>query len=169
MPGDHSDTVVTVGKIGKPYGVKGWVHVYSYTDPIHNLIDYPHWQLHQEKQPRSVTLEKIHLNGNHFVVKFEGIEDRNEAALLTNATIQVSRENLPTLSHNEFYWSDLQGLSVIDLHGKCLGIVNHLLETGANDVLVVIGEKRQLIPYLPHVVLDVDLKQKTMRVDWDEI
>jgi len=80
----------------------------------------------------------------------------------------VPRSELPDPGPDSFYWTDLEGLTVRTVAGVELGVVDHLLETGANDVLVLKGERERLIPYVRGaVVTDVDLEQGVITVDWD--
>ncbi len=165
---------LTVGKVGAPYGVRGWVKVYSYTEPAGNLLGYDPWYLLitdsstglTEWRPADVVEAKEH--GKGLVVKFEQCNDRDAAALLNGQEIAIRREQLPQTKVGEYYWIDLEGLEVKTVEGVSLGIVDHLLETGANDVLVVKGERERLIPYVrDHIVKEVDLKAGLIRVDWD--
>lgn len=120
-------------------------------------------------QWKKISILEIRPQGKNFIALFEGYEDRETAARLTNLEIGVSREELPPLENGEYYWTDLVGLTVITELGVTLGIVDRLLETGSNDVLVVKGELREhLIPYIPDdYVLEIDLESKIMRVAWD--
>ena len=108
-------------------------------------------------------------HGKTIVAHFEGIDDRDEAAGYLQATIGVNRSLLPETADGEYYWSDLEGLTVRRENGEVLGTVAYLLETGANDVLVVREEGREvLIPFvMEQVVKDVDLAAGVIRVDWD--
>jgi 16S rRNA processing protein RimM len=157
-----------LGRINGLYGIRGWLKVYSYTSPITNIFNYSPWQLclHGQWQTVSVCEKKTH--GKGIIVRLESIHDRNEAARLLGADIAVYRSQLPTAPEDEYYWADLIGLTVINREGITLGQVDHLLETGANDVLVLKGERERLIPFLlRRVVLEVDLTQRVLRVDWN--
>jgi len=80
----------------------------------------------------------------------------------------VPRSALPAAGEDEYYWSDLEGLRVETLEGVDLGTVDHLIETGANDVLIVRGDRERLIPFLrPSVVREIDLVAARIRVAWD--
>ena len=167
---------LTVGKIGAPYGVRGWVKVYSYTGQTGNLLDYDPWYLPDAKsnqttghaQWRLADVVEAKEHGKGLVAKFEHCNDRDAAALLNGQEIAIRREQLPQTEAGEYYWIDLEGLEVKTVDGISLGIVDHLLETGANDVLVVKGERERLIPYVrDHIVKEVDLKAGFIRVDWD--
>ncbi len=156
--------LVTVGNINGLYGVQGWLKVFSYTDPISNILDYSPWQL----QGQNLILQDGRLHAKGIVVKFESINERDIAASLLGLDIMVNRNQLPASQKDEYYWTDLEGLTVINSEGINLGHVDHLLETGANDVLVVEGERQRMIPFvLQKVVIKVDLTQRTLLVDWD--
>ncbi|MGB5832227.1 MAG: ribosome maturation factor RimM, partial [Thiohalocapsa sp.] len=114
------------------------------------------------------TLLEGRTHGKGLVVRLEGCEDRDQAAVLTGQTIAVYRGQLPPPRPDEFYWADLEGLSVTTLEGETLGCVSHLFATGANDVLVVEGDRERLLPFLwDDVVKDVDFCGGMIRVDWD--
>jgi 16S rRNA processing protein RimM len=158
-----------IGRISGLYGVRGWVKVFSYTSPITNILNYSPWQLCQHGQWRTLSVCEGRAHGKGIIARLESIPDRDEAARLLGAEIAVNREQLPPAPEGEYYWTDLIGLTVINREGVTLGQVDHLLETGANDVLVVKGERERLIPFLLElVVLEVDLAQRMLRVDWEE-
>jgi 16S rRNA processing protein RimM len=163
------ENIVVVGKIGAPYGVRGWVKVHSFTEPGDNLFGYPLLMQEHSVTWRPLQIEEFKVHGDGFVAKLAGVEDRDQAALITNAEIAVLRENLPELDSEEFYWNDLIGLTVINQDNIELGNIEDYFETGANDVIVVKGENgSHLIPFVPDMyVLDIDLSTKQMRVQWD--
>ena len=162
------DAPIVMGRIGGPYGVRGWVHVVSFTTPVDNLLEYLPWYLlrNMDWQPADVVEARGH--GKGLVARLAGCDHRDAAALLKGLSIGIRREQLPEAGDNEYYWHDLVGLRVQTTQGKVLGTVDHLIETGANDVLVVRGERERLIPFIPgQVVLSIDLAAGEMRVDWD--
>ena len=107
-------------------------------------------------------------HGKAVIARLGGYEDRDTARELVGAEIAVRRDQLAEITEGEYYWADLVGLKVVTVSGKDLGIVNHLIETGANDVLVVVGERERLIPFIrDEVVVAVDLDRGEIRVDWD--
>lgn len=163
---------LVVAKIGAPYGVRGWVKVFSFTAPMDNLLDYDPWYFKAASADGKtwaiapVTEAKTH--GKGLVAKFKGCDDRDAAARLNGQEIAIRHDQLPPPAEGEYYWKDLQGLEVLTTEGVSLGKVDHLLETGANDVLVVKGERARLIPYVTGpIVKDVDLDAGILRVDWD--
>jgi 16S rRNA processing protein RimM len=159
------------------FGVRGWVKVYSYTSPRVNVVRYNPWVLRQDgrESTRHVLAGQAH--GDGVVASLEGIGDRDAAAALVGAEIEVDRTTLgPALGGDgagpavpgEFFWVDLQGMEVRTRDGTSLGFVDHLFETGANDVMVVVGAGRHLIPFLyGGVVLAVDGERRLITVDWD--
>lgn len=159
---------VVLGRVIGLFGVQGWVKVHSDTRPRENILDYPVWQLDAPGgwQPRRLLRGRAH--GKGIVVQLEACEDRTAAAALIGARVAVARDELPPLAEGEYYWTDLEGLRVRTATGIELGTVERLMETGANDVLVVGGERERLIPFLPgRVVTDVDLESGILVVDWD--
>lgn len=159
---------VVIGKVGKTYGVQGWVKIYSYLENAAEILTYS--SLSFEGPQETLKIEEGKVQGNQLVVKFVGIDTPEAARLLTGKLITLSRDQLPALKKNEYYWSDLEGLTVIDQAGTHLGTVSHLISTGANDVLIVKGKVTHAIPYLPgKVVLKVDLDKQEIYVDWQII
>jgi len=159
---------IVVGKISAPYGVKGWVKVFSYTDPMDNILQYQPWFIRRKDGWKSIEVEGGRIHGKTVVAQITGVDNRDDAEQLKGLEIAVLREQLPEPEADEFYWIDLIGLEVINQQGIVLGVVDHLLETGANDVLVIKGEKERLVPYvLDEFIKEVDLKNKKILVDWD--
>ena len=159
---------VTLGRITGLFGVRGWIKVHSYTRPPETILQYGPWGLKTSQGVRELKLAEGRSHGRGIVARIEGCTDRDQAAALVGADIEVAVGRLPRLKPGEYYWSQLEGLKVINLSGQELGIVDYLFETGANDVLVVAGERERLIPYTPTVVQGVDLDAGVLRVDWDE-
>jgi len=172
MGAERSDQVI-LGRVISAYGVKGWVKVYSYTDPIENILSYQPWLLRIENNWREASVEQGRKLGKAIIVRFEGCGSRDEAATYCGNEIAINSTQLPALMDGEYYWQQLEGLSVVDLHGNLLGMVDHLLETGANDVLVVRGDhlsniKEHLIPFVKgRVIRGIDLTEGKIEVDWD--
>lgn len=150
--------------------MKGWVKVYSHTEPPDNILEYSPWYLVQGDKRQAFEIEEGKVHGKGIVAKLADCPDRDVAATLTGRDIVIERSRMPKLAEDEFYWADLIGLQVQDTAGQVLGTVDHLLATGANDVLVVQGEANEelLIPYIrDEVVLAIDLESGVMQVDWD--
>lgn len=170
MNADTTDEMVKLGRISGVFGVKGWMKVYSHTEPRENILHYSPWYLYigGQWQPRKLLASRVH--GKGLVVQLEGCDDRDMAATLVRTEIAITRAQLPEVNPGEVYWHDLQGLQVLTLDGVDLGKVTRLMETGANDVLVVKAEDGQerLVPFIrDSVVTDINLEAGTMTVDWD--
>ena len=160
--------LIPVGRISGLYGVRGWVKIYSYTEPRENILKYNPWLLNLAGGWTPVELLEGKRHGKGVIARLAGCEDRDAAARWLNTELAIRRDQLPETAPGEFYWNDLIGLKVITTGGIELGVVKDLMETGANDVLVVDGEVERLIPYVPDdVVVDVDLEAGELRVDWD--
>lgn len=159
---------VVLGRIGGLYGVHGWLKVFSHTQPREGIVGYRPLYVGSGGEWRRMDMQEGRAHGKGVVLKFVGYDDRDSALALLGCDIAVRREQLPEPEPGEYYWSDLQGLRVVTLDGVELGVVDHLLETGANDVLVVEGDRQRLLPFLQgDVVRDIDLRAGMMRVDWD--
>lgn len=162
-----TESRIVLGRIGGLFGVKGWVRIHSYTRPRENILDYPAWdlQIGGAWQRLRVVQSEIHAKG--LVARLEGYADRDQAARLVGASIGIDRHELAELDE-EYYWIDLIGLEVLDEQGLSLGRIKDLMETGANDVLIVQGERERLIPFVRgEVVREIDLARKIMIVCWD--
>lgn len=166
------DEKIILGKINGLHGVKGWVKVFSNTDPREGIAQYSHWflQLPNTGQWREIKLEGGRRQAKTVIAKLEGYNDRDEAMQLVGANIAINVNQLASLNKDEYYWRDLIGLRVVNQQDIELGVVESLFETGANDVLVVKDETQErLIPWtLGHAVLDVDIEQGVISVEWDE-
>jgi len=164
--------MILLGRVSGLFGVKGWIKLYSDTEPRDNILNYSPWYLRRqgEWQPYEVIAGKLH--GKSIIAHLANCPDRDAAAELIGSDIAIRRDQLPAAGEDEYYWSDLCGLKVTTLQGVDLGQVVSLMETGANDVLVVreTGEKgrERLIPYIrTQVVREIDLERGLITVDWD--
>jgi 16S rRNA processing protein RimM len=157
-----------MGRISGLFGVRGWVKVYSYTEPRAGILDYSPWYIKRSGEWVEQEVRSGHPQGKRIVAHLVDFEDRDQAAQLLGCEIAVRRDQLPPLTTGEYYWSDLEGLQVENLDGVDLGRISHLFETGANDVIVVQGDREYLIPYTwGNAVREVDLAKGLMIVDWD--
>ncbi|MTW21435.1 ribosome maturation factor RimM [Allochromatium palmeri] len=167
MLSEHSHASrIVIGRVSGLYGVKGWIKIHSETDPREGILRYSPWLLGADGVERRVFEGKSH--GKGVIARLDGCEDRDQAAALIGQEIAIRRDQLPPPRPDEFYWIDLEGLAVVTQTGVELGQVSHLFATGANDVLVVQGDRERLIPFVwKDVVLDVDFDQRRIQVDWD--
>lgn len=171
MSSSNKDNFIVVGKIATAFGVKGWVKVISFTQPTENLMTLVPWYLktHQTWQP--LKIEECKPHSDTLVVKLAQCNDRDAAMLLRGKEIAVTREQLPDLEADEYYWTDLEGLNVVTVDGLTLGSVSYIFATGSNDVLVIkdkTTKKEIFIPFLlDQFIKKVDLTEKVIEVDWD--
>lgn len=168
-----SDTeeYLPVGKISGAFGVKGWVKVYSFTEPRENILSYSPLYIFRRGEWLKVSLTGGQKQGRSIVMGLENVTDRDQAAALNGTEIAIRRDQLEPADDNEYYWADLIGLKVINTENESLGEVDHLLETGANDVLVVVSDNEPgcLVPFvMEEVVHSVDLDKQVIRVDWQK-
>lgn len=161
---------VIMGRIRGVHGVRGFLKVESFADPIEQLLSYEPWLLGTEgsESPHgSYRIKSGQRHGRGLLVSLAGCDSREAAQALVGCTIEVEYTQLPPVDTDEFYWVDLEGLKVSTVDGYELGQIDHLFETGANDVIVVRGDKERMLPFIDDVVKAVDLKQGTLTVDWD--
>jgi len=158
---------ISVGRVAGLFGVSGWVKVYSHTRPREAILNYRPWHITVGGATRTFDVLEGRQQGKGLVARIAGCDDRDTAAELVGAEIAIDATQLPATGGREYYWADLEGLRVVNDAGVELGRVSHLFETGANDVMVVRGERERLIPFGSAVVKEVDLDAGMIRVDWD--
>ena len=171
----NKENHIILGKVGAVYGIKGWLKIHSFTDEVDAILDYFPWSLKLGNKTQTVEITDWRKHNKGLIVKVDNIDDRDEAQALVGSEILTSGTALPDLPQGEFYWRDLIGMSVVTSQGYDLGVVSDMMETGANDVLVVkanlndgFSKKERLIPYLfEQVVESVSIENKQICVDWD--
>ena len=172
---EQNGKYVKVARVGAPYGIKGWVKLISFSDPKENILSYRHFLTPQSNTLVGLEIDQSRVQGKGFVGHIKDCDDRDHTRAYTGKDLYIEKALLPELKEDEYYWYQLQGLRVLTLNGDDLGIVDHLLEPGANDVLVVkadkysIDEEERLIPYLRGRVIDsIDLDLREIRVIWEK-
>lgn len=159
---------IVLGRVSGLFGVKGWVKIYSYTDPKEAILEYRDYLLARGGKWVDASIEEGQLHGKTIIARFAGMSDRDAATDIIGCDIAVPRGALPQPEQGQYYWSDLEGLTVVRTDGTTLGVVSHVMETGAHDVLVVKGEGEILIPFvMQDFILEVDLGKGEIVVDWD--
>jgi 16S rRNA processing protein RimM len=157
---------VVLGYVAAAHGINGWVQVHSLTEPREAIFEYQPWLLGESLQ--EVRVRQGHIHGNRLIALLQDTDDRDQAEAMVHRRIAVYRDQLQELPVGEYYWTDLLGLSVRLENGRELGAIENMLATGANDVMVVRGERERLIPFVPgQYVKRVDLEARTVIVDWD--
>lgn len=186
-PGDLAE-FLALGRVAGLFGVKGWVKVFSDTQPRENITHYGTWWLKGDKsqggQQRDCQEYKVlqaRPHGKTIIASLDGITTREAAAMLIGLQVAVPRGLLPEAREGEYYWADLVGCKVVSVAGDEMGLVDRLFETGANDVLVVKATNSDdnsvdkgghnseiLIPWIvPDVITSIDLTTRQLVVDWD--
>jgi 16S rRNA processing protein RimM len=159
---------VIVGRFGRPHGIKGFVTVHSFTEPRENILRYTDWHAMIQNQRQPLKLLHVEVQVKSIIAQVQGYDERDLAAKLTNIDITIPASQLPALPSGEYYWHELVGMEVVNAQGIIFGKVTEVMPTGSNDVLVVQGDKRILIPYLrDQFVLNIDDSKKVITVDWD--
>ncbi|WP_263078744.1 ribosome maturation factor RimM [Endozoicomonas sp. Mp262] len=169
---------ITLGSISAVYGVKGWVKIYSHTHPMENILNYRHWIIDHNGHTETVEIDQGRRHGKGLIAHIVGCDDREKARSYCNSQIVISADEMPSIDDDEIYWHQLEGLDVFSRNSAgdniLLGKVSHLMETGANDVLVIrpskgsMDKRERLVPWLINqVVLEVNPEKGFIRVDWD--
>lgn len=169
-----SDELHVLGKVSGFYGVKGWVKLYSYTDPRENIVQYSSLKIRLDKQWQEIKIDTGKAHGKGVIAHFSGYDTREAVASLIGSELAVKRSDFKISAKDEYFWADLIGLQVVNMQGVVLGSVSHLIETSANDVLVIKVITRHmeskteiLIPFvMQHYIKSVDLKSSVISVDW---
>ncbi len=157
---------VALGYISAVHGIKGWVKVHSWTRPMEAILEYQPWLLGEDRKP--VKLVDGRKQGKGMAALLPGYNAREQAAALVGQQIFVGRDQMPPTEEDEYYWSDLEGLEAHTTDGEVLGRVDKMMETGANDVLVIRGDREHLVPFIQgQYVMRVDLEAGLIVVDWD--
>ena len=160
--------MVIMGRVASAHGIRGWVKIQPYTEYLDSLMDYATWWIGTERGPwREVAVQQREVHNKTLAALLPDCPDRTAAEKLKGLLIAVPRNSLPEQPDDEYYWSDLIGLAVVNDAGVALGTVANLLETGANQVLSVQGDSGViLIPFVASAIKQVDVKNKIIRVDW---
>jgi 16S rRNA processing protein RimM len=158
--------LVVMGRITGAFGIKGWVKLQVFTASPESLTAYTQWWIEDAAGWQQCRVEEAQAQTGTVVAKLAGCEDRNAAAAYGGRGVAIPRDAFPAAGPNEFYWADLVGLKVVNAEAEDLGTVSRVFETGANDVLVIEGDRERLIPFTQEVVKQVDLEAGVIRVEW---
>ncbi len=159
---------IVLGKINGFYGVKGWVKIYSYTDPRQQIFTYPCWHIKVNEEWVKCEVAEWLERGKNLLARLSDYTNRDQATELLSVDIVIDRSELPESGAGGYYWTDLVGIEVFTEQKVYLGVIDHLFSTAANDVIVVRGERERLIPWLrEEVITEVNLKEGRLIVNWD--
>ena len=162
----RDENYVLIGQFKSFYGLKGWFSVRTFTSRIENFLSYKFLIFKKNSTHIKCIIEDYSYINQQLFIKLNNYNDRTSIEFLKNSKIFVHKSSLPRLKQNEFYWNELIGLSVCNLDGVDFGLVENLIETGANDVLVVKKISTTLIPFIEKYIKKVNLKKKIIIVDW---
>ncbi len=157
-----------VGKINGFFGVQGWVKIFSYTEPRKNILEYQPLYFIDNGAYKTIEMTTGREQSKTIVAHVKGIDNRDQAAQLIGKSLYIDKDQLPELDDNEHYWHELVGFRVINKNGIDLGVVDYLVDTSSNDVLVTKGDKAHWIPYIEPYLVTVDKQNRVISVDWDE-
>lgn len=167
MPSFPEDYIL-IGDVGTAHGIKGWNRLRSFSEPKEGILSYPNLLGARSSESFALVIEKHQFNSAKILVKFEGIDNRNQAESLTGTKLYVARDALKAPEEGEYYWHDLVGLDVIGKNGETLGRVTEIFETPAHEVMVLKhGKTKRMIPFVLHdIVESVSLDEQTIKVNW---
>ncbi len=162
--------MIVLGRVTAPFGIRGWVHIHPFGDDPAQWCEIGKWWHSREPDGANWTecsLSELKPHADGWIAKLAGVDSRGAAEAVVGDYLAAEREALPATAPDEYYWADLVGLSVRNQDGVGLGKVDSLIETVSNTVLVVKdGEIKRLLPFVDHVVRQVDLGAKLVLVDW---
>lgn len=164
----ESSSLIELGVVGAPFGVRGWVKLRSFTDPPDRLLQHRSVQLCLGGVWTAYRIEASGRSGGQLTAKLSGIDDRDRAQALRGAQVCVPRSELPQRDDKDFYRADLIGCEVVNLAGVRLGTVQHFVESPAQVLMVVRGEQEYWVPAVPQHLRRVDLQARRVVVDWDD-
>ena len=164
---DESSALIQLGFVGAPFGVRGWVKLRSHTDPPERLLEHRILQIGREDHWRAYRIVESGKSGGAITVKLAGVEDRDQAIALRGSQICVPRSELPRRDDKDFYRADLIGCEALTPSGDRLGVVQHFVETPAQALMVIRGDREYWIPAVPKYLRRVDLQARRVIVDWD--
>jgi 16S rRNA processing protein RimM len=161
--------LVVMARIAAPFGIKGWLKLQTFTQEPDSLDAYASWLIKAPSGWEEWELEEFAVNAKGAVAKLKGCDDRSQAELIAKRDIAIPRESLDEAGDGEHYWIDLIGADVVNPLGERLGKIETLMETGANDVLVVkLGTEELLIPFIADVIVNVDRVARVVTVNWSK-
>ncbi len=145
------------------------MHVDSYTDPPEGLLEYPQWVVRVGSGDRVTRkLAEGHPHGDRLVARLDGVEDRDAAAVLTGAVIEVERAGLPPPGKRQHYRADMMGLPVRNLEGVEMGRVAQFVDAPTGPVMVVKDAegREHWVLATPRYLRKVEVDAGLILVDW---
>ena len=167
------DDLIQVGHVSGAYGLRGGIRVTPYSLDADALLSVKTWWL-DKPSLRPVQVRSAKPHSGDVTATLVDLNDRALAEALKGATVQVSRADFPELSEDEYYWTDLIGMDVVNLQGEALGKVTDMMHNGAQSILritpVADAEGAQaperLVPFVDQFVKTVDPSASLITLDW---
>jgi len=167
-PSEQNDEKLLVGRINGFFGVRGWVKIFSHTEPRKNILNYQPWWYIDKGQWKVIEITNGREQSKTIVAHVKAIDNREQAQSLLGLELYINKSQLPELDNDELYWHELAGMRVVNLDNVELGIVDNMVATLANDVLVVKGKKEHWVPYIEPFLVSLNREERLIVVDWDE-
>lgn len=168
-----ADGLLVIGRLLAPHGVRGWIKFRSFTEDPSACFDFSPWTIRAagppSLPPREIEVLECREQGELFLLRLAGIDDRDQAQRLSGTDVSVPANSLPELDDSEYYWRELIGMAVRNNTGSSLGLVADVMDNGAHDILVVrASDRERLIPFLAPYLLSVERSTREIVVDWNE-
>ncbi|XBC39595.1 MAG: ribosome maturation factor RimM [Buchnera aphidicola (Chaetogeoica yunlongensis)] len=163
-----------IAKFGAPYGILGWIHVFSYTQQKEKIFSYIPWMIQHKENIKILSPENWKTAKKTFIVKIKNFTTRCMAKTLTNCNIFINESKLPKLKKNNYYWKDIINCTVFTNNFNQLGKIINLITTLTHDVLVIktteennLNQHDILIPFIyPNIIKEVNICKKKIIVNW---
>lgn len=155
-----------IGQIVNTFGIKGMVKVKPFTDNIERFSNLEKIYIKNKSGQTEYKIQEVKYHKNMVLIKFEGIENPEQADLLRNSYLIVDRETEEPLEPGRYYIVDMIGLDVFTDENEYLGKLEDIYNTGSNDIYVVKNElgKQVLLPAIEDVIKNIDMDNKKVIV-----
>ncbi len=159
--------MLLVGKINGIFGVQGWIKIFSHTEPIANICKYIPLYTKSKDKFTKLNIANCKLHSKTIIAKIDAIDDCDKARELLGLAIYIDKLQLPKTNNNEYYYSDLINMAVVNKNNEDFGLVSYLFDNSAHVVLVTKDDENEyLIPFIDPFIVDINIINKVITVDW---